>query len=137
MLRWNNAQYPVSRGEIIRQLPGAGVRKAGFGLEPVGESVLVTDLFCSSASSSFFSTSMRNCETACDNSAVRPGASPSQNGIPGGCPWASSTRTVPELIRRIRQEALPSWKISPAMLSTAKSSLTVPIKLSPGSSSTR
>ncbi len=40
VLRWNNAQYPVSRGEIIRQLPSAGVSKAGFGLEPVGENIL-------------------------------------------------------------------------------------------------
>ena len=32
-----------------------------------------------------------------DSSMVRPGASPSQNGIVGGAPWASSTRTSPRL----------------------------------------
>ena len=45
-----------------------------------------------------FSTSVRNCDTARENSAVRAGASPSQKGMPGGWPCASSTRTVPELI---------------------------------------
>ena len=66
-----------------------------------------------------------------------PGASPSQNGIPGGWPCASSTRTLPDSIRRIFHDALPSWKISPAILSTAKSSLTVPMNVSVGSSTTR
>ena len=31
----------------------------------------------------------------------------------------------------------PSWKMSPAMLSTAKSSFTVPMNVSSGSSTTR
>ena len=53
---------------------------------------------------------MRKSETACDNSDVRAGASPSQNGIPGGWPFASSTRTTPELMRRIRHDALPKLK---------------------------
>ena len=65
-------------------------------------------------------------ETAADSSSVRPGASPSQNGMDGGCPCASSTRTVPRSTRKIRYDVLPSWKISPCRLSTAKSSLTVP-----------
>ena len=43
---------------------------------------------------------MRKSDTACDNSEVRAGASPSQNGIPGGWPFASSTRTTPELMRK-------------------------------------
>ena len=34
-----------------------------------------------------------------DSSSVRPGASPSQKGMVGGCPWASSTRTVPRSTR--------------------------------------
>jgi hypothetical protein len=46
--------------------------------------------------------SLRNRDTADDSSSVRPGASPSQNGIVGGCPWASSTRTVPRSTRPIR-----------------------------------
>src|SRR6266850_3385237 len=57
--------------------------------------------FPRSASSIRFSTSERKSETDWDNSAVRPGASPSQNGMFGGCPWASSTRTCPEFTRRI------------------------------------
>ncbi len=46
---------------------------------------------CGSAAS----TSSRSADTAADSSALRAGASPSQNGIVGGCPRASSTRTRP------------------------------------------
>ncbi len=80
-----------------------------------------------SPSSSFAETSSRRRDTACDSSSLRPGASPSQNGIVGGAPCASSTRTRPRSTRRMRYDMLPSWKMSPARLSTAKSSLTVPI----------
>ena len=44
-----------------------------------------------------------------------PGASPSQNGMVGGAPCASSTRTRPLSTRRMRHEVLPSRKTSPAM----------------------
>jgi hypothetical protein len=50
---------------------------------------------------------------AADSSSLRPGASPSQKGIVGGSPAASSTRTRPCSILRMRHEALPSWKTSP------------------------
>ena len=76
--------------------------------------------------------SSRRRDTACESSSVRAGASPSQNGIVGGWPCASSTRTMPGSTRRIRHEALPSWKMSPAMLSMAKSSLTVPTSVALG-----
>ena len=68
---------------------------------------------------------------------MRAGASPSQNGIVGGSPCASLTRTTPASTRRMRQEVVPSRKMSPAMLSIAQSSLTVPTKVSSGSASTR
>ena len=45
------------------------------------------------ADASHASTSDRNRDTACDSSFERPGASPSQNGMLGGWPSASSTRT--------------------------------------------
>jgi hypothetical protein len=54
----------------------------------------------------------------------------------GGWPRASSTRTRPGSMRRMSQDALPSWKMSPAMLSNAKSSFTVPMKVPVGSSTT-
>ncbi len=47
-----------------------------------------------------------------------------------------STRTRPGSMRMIRYEVLPSWNTSPARLSTAKSSLTVPTSRPCGSSST-
>ena len=37
-----------------------------------------------------------------ESSSLRPGASPSQNGMVGGAPSASSTRTVPRSTRRMR-----------------------------------
>ena len=39
-----------------------------------------------------------------ESSGVREGASPSQNGIVGGAPCASATRTMPGSMRRIRHE---------------------------------
>ena len=41
-------------------------------------------------------------DTDCDSSSVRPGASPSQNGMLGVMPCASSTRTVPRSTRWMR-----------------------------------
>ena len=54
------------------------------------------------------SISARRSLTARDSSSLRAGASPSQNGIFGGAPLASATRTVPEATCNTRQDALPS-----------------------------
>src|SRR5580704_17349873 len=79
----------------------------------------------------------RKSATAVDNSAVRAGASPNQNGTLGGAPCASSTSTLPaDETLRTRHEVLPSRKISPAMLSTAKSSCSVPTVMPSGSATT-
>ena len=82
------------------------------------------------------STSSRSSPTSSLNSAVRPGASPSQKGRVGGAPSASVTRTMPRSTLRMRHEWVPSRKMSPAMDSTAQSSCTVPMKVSSGSSTT-
>ena len=87
--------------------------------------------------SSCSSIARRKSLTARDNSSLRAGASPSQNGIVGGAPFASATRTVPDVTWRIRQDALPSWMMSPAFDSMAKSSFSVPMKVSCGSRMTR
>ena len=79
----------------------------------------------------------RSSDTAVDSSHVRPGASPRQNGIVGAAPFASSTRTRPASTRRMRHDVEPSMNTSPAMLSTAKSSSSVPTTVSSGSASTR
>src|SRR5580704_10621544 len=79
----------------------------------------------------------RSSATAADNSAVRAGASPNQNGTLGGAPCASSTSTLPaDETRRTRQEVLPNRKMSPVMLSTAKSSCNVPTTIPSGSATT-
>ena len=82
--------------------------------------------------------SLRNSPSCCESSAVRAGASPRQNGMPGGAPCASSTIMRPDRpsIRRMRHEVLPSSMMSPAMLSTAKSSSTVPTTPPSGSATT-
>ena len=79
----------------------------------------------------------RSCDTSCDSSAVRAGASPIQNGTFGGASPASRTRTTPASTLRICHEWVPSRKMSPAIDSTAQSSLTVPMKVSSGSATTR
>ncbi len=89
-----------------------------------------------SRSASRGSRSARSRETSAESAALRPGASPSQNGMPGAAPPASSTRTTPDSMRRMRQEVLPSRKTSPAMLSTAKSSSTCPTATPSGSATT-
>ena len=53
-------------------------------------------------SSSRSSRSARKLETSSESSMVRAGASPSQNGMVGGWPLASATRTCPDSTRRIR-----------------------------------
>ncbi len=75
-------------------------------------------------------------DTAWHNSSLRPRLSPSQNGIDGGWPRASSTSTFPVSTLTMRYEALPSWNTSPGRLSNAKSSLSVPMRCPSGCSTT-
>ena len=89
-----------------------------------------------SASRIAASAPSRKADTALDSSGVRPGASPSQKGMVGRWSPACATRTVLPDTCRIRQEVLPSWKMSPAMLSMAKSSWMVPTTVSSGSART-
>ena len=78
----------------------------------------------------------RNSPTCWESSIVRAGASPRQNGTFGEAPFASSTCTAPPRMLRMRQEVLPSSMMSPLMLSTAKSSSTVPTMNPSGSAIT-
>ena len=79
----------------------------------------------------------RSSESCSESSGVRDGASPRQNGTFGDAPWASSTSTRGSVqTRRIRHEVLPSSMMSPARLSTAKSSSTVPTVASSGVATT-
>ena len=77
-------------------------------------------------------TPARRPDTSSESSAVRLGASPTQNGIVGRAPSASITRTSPAVTRRMRHECVPRRKTSPAIDSMAKSSLTVPTNVSSG-----
>ncbi len=73
-----------------------------------------------------------------ESSWVRAGASPRQNGTLGGAPCASCTSTRPALVstRRIIHDVFPSSMMSPRLLSTAKSSSTVPTTRPSGSATT-
>ena len=82
---------------------------------------------CAAARSTMrHSSSSRSCETASESSAVRPGASPCQNGIDGGAPPASETNRSPPRRYRTRHDVFPSTKMSPAWVSLPKCSSTVP-----------
>jgi hypothetical protein len=83
------------------------------------------------------SSSARSSETSVDSSMVRPGASPNQNGMVGGAPWASLTTTSPCRTCSMRHDVLPSRKMSPRKLSTAKSSSTEPMTVCSGTATTR
>src|SRR5215469_1665603 len=76
--------------------------------------------------------------TCSDNSSVLAGASPRQNGTLGGAPLASSTSSRPELvsIRWMIHDVFPSSITSPRLLSTAKSTSTVPTTTKSGSATT-
>ena len=80
----------------------------------------------------------RNVPMCSESSSVRAGASPRQNGTLGGAPCASCTSTRPALVsmRRIIHEVFPSSMMSPRLLSTAKSSSTVPTTMPSGSATT-
>src|SRR5580692_558152 len=80
----------------------------------------------------------RSSPTCADNSCVRAGASPLQKGTLGGAPCASCTSIRPALVsmRRIIHDVLPSSMMSPRLLSTAKSSSTVPTTTPSGSATT-
>ncbi len=85
LLRGDHAKGAVSRGEIVRQLPRAGGGQSGFFLEAIGNGIFErSSRFGAGFLRICSSTSNRNRETAADSSSVRAGASPSQNGIPGG-----------------------------------------------------
>ncbi len=74
------------------------------------------------------SISARRSATPSERTAVRCGASPSQKGMLGGAPCASSTSTLPcGSMRWMRQLVLPSRTTSPGEESTAKCSSSVAI----------
>ena len=132
LLRRDDAERAAALGEV-RTRPGR--RRPARGRSPPSSSRSCRRR--TAGSSSRRSTSARRSLTARDSSSLRAGASPSQNGIVGGAPFASATRTLPPATCRMSHDALPSWKMSPALLSIAKSSLSVPMNVSSGSRTTR
>ena len=141
-LRGHGAQNRAALQNVFDRLLGAGIVEAAFFFQPgrllaatsgcVAENP--TGEVCGSISLIF----SRNSPTCSDNSSVRAGASPRQNGTVGGAPCASSTSTRPEFVstRRIRHDVLPSSMMSPRLLSTAKSSSTVPTTMPSGCATT-
>ena len=87
--RVRSARYSASCSAAGRATP-----RVAF--EPINDPLDV------GAARSRAATSARSRETESDNSSLRPGASPSQKGIVGAMPCASSTRTRPRSTRRMR-----------------------------------
>ena len=120
-----SAARPAARYSTACRAPASGMAPSE-----------ASQAMAASRSPSRASISARSRDTSCESSALRPGASPFQKGTPGGAPCASSTRTTPASMRRMRQEALPRRNTSPARLSTAKSSSTCPTCTPSGSATT-
>jgi hypothetical protein len=120
---------------MVRLKPDATEVSSMVRLKPDATEALKPD--ATGDASSIRSASARKSLSARDSSSLRAGASPSQNGMFGGDPFASATRTAPPATCSTRHEAFPSWKMSPVMLSMAKSSFTVPMNVSSGSRTTR
>ena len=97
VLRGQAAERGVRRGEIFDQLRGRRlVDAAWLGRASAGA------IRCRIGRRSRARDLAPQRDTARESSSLRPGASPSQNGIVGGWPCASSTRTMPPSTRRMR-----------------------------------
>ena len=122
--RRNDAENRLAGAHVRHRLLRAGAIERAF----------VARATRARRASSRSSIALRTAQTSRESSIVRPSPSPFQNGIDGGAPCASSTRTTPASTRRILHEFVPSKKMSPAMLSIAKSSSSVPTTCPSGSS---
>ena len=131
-----SAAWPAARYSTSWRA-AAGGKPISSPTRPATVSTAAAGSAVSAASRTRRPTIARKRDTAADSAALRAGASPSQNGMVGGCPPASSTRMRSNSTRRMRHACRPSWKTSPGRLSMAKSSFTVPMVVSPGSRTTR
>ena len=90
------AERRVRRGQVVDQLSG------GSSSSPASSISQRSVLPPAGSAARRAAISARRRDTDNDSSSLRPGASPSQNGMVGGMPRASSTRTVPRSTRMIR-----------------------------------
>ena len=131
-LRRQAAERGVAGAQVVDELLGRGRRRAPSSsisqrsaLAPVGSRVRRSR-----------HARRAGATPTAESSSLRPGASPSQNGIVGGWPVRVLDAHRAALDAEDLVGVLPSWKMSPARLSTAKSSLTVPTTWFSGSSTT-
>jgi hypothetical protein len=90
VLRRQRAERGLARRQVVDDLAAASAVDAAGGRSTSLDRRRRTPPRVSRAA-----TSSRRRDTANDSSSLRPGASPSQNGMFGGAPLASSTRTRP------------------------------------------
>ena len=124
LLGWDRAKCSMDCRKIVGQLLCAGSGQPEVRLEPLDESGFRSVPFFSSVSRIFSrprTAIARRLPTIhrCVRALHR-----SKRAFPAAGRGRPQRAPCPESTFRIRHEALPSWKISPAMLSTAKSSLT-------------
>ena len=134
-LRGHGVQQRAPRRDVLDRLLGARVVQPALALSQLTASRTFASsraIGCAIVSGMNALILSRSSPTWAESSSDRPGASPRQNGMFGGAPCASSTSTLPDCTRRMRQEVLPSSMMSPARLSTAKSSSTVPTTVPSG-----
>ena len=96
VLRGQSAQRRERGGEMIAQLSAAGAPT------PISREARAKRLRRRDRIAGSLRFRVRRRETERESMSVRPGASPSQKGMLGGWPWASSTRTVPRSTRWMR-----------------------------------
>src|SRR5579864_994499 len=138
--RGDSAQHGASGHNVFNGLLRAGIVQSALAFEPLHGIQNFRRLLVDEAGNgvgSEIADLLPHSAICRESSSVRPGASPSQNGIEGGAPCASSTRMRPaDSTRRMRQLMFPSRTISPFKLSTAKSSCSVPTTVPSGSATT-
>ena len=91
-----DAKRPVRRVQILDNCSAAALSS------PRSFSIQLRAASAGRSLSRRRSISARKRETDSESSSLRPGASPSQNGMVGGAPCASSTRTMPRSTRMMR-----------------------------------
>ena len=97
VLRRQAAQRGMRRGEIFDQLLGRGLGDAEVVHQPAQRVFVRSGRRAGAPRSPRAAATPRR-----DSSSLRPGASPSQNGMVGAMPCASSTRTTPRSTRMMR-----------------------------------
>ncbi len=93
------AQRGAGGGQVLDELPRAGLGQRALLRDPAERRLGLGE--------ARLERPARSADTSSESARLRPGASPFQNGTPGGWPCASSTRTAIASTRRIAPGGVP------------------------------